>query len=87
MKTLPRRVFNSPLVQFANFADGSHINLIRLKNPSPLGPAWAIHNTTKNNKGQSGMYKTHFQAKNKFDLMVQSASKQTELLNQGSTGN
>ena len=31
--TLPKRVFNSPLIKFVNYEDGSHINMIKLIKP------------------------------------------------------
>ena len=44
--TLPKRVFNSPLIKSVNYADGSHINMIKLIKPYANGNAWAIHETT-----------------------------------------
>ena len=44
---LPKRVFNSPLIEFANFEDGSHVNLIRLNKPYANGIKYAVYETTK----------------------------------------
>lgn len=78
--TLPRRVFNSPLVEYANFEDGSTVNLIRLLKPYADGRAWAVHETTKSPFCSNGMFKTYQQAKEKFELMVRNGSHESPLL-------
>jgi hypothetical protein len=68
--TLPKRVFNSPLIEFANFSDGSHINLIRLSKPYANGISYAVYETTKNPFCSNGLFKTYEKAKEKFELMI-----------------
>lgn len=68
---LPKRVFNSPLIAYANFADGSHVNLIRLVKPYANGWCYAIVNTTFSRASHpSGMFKTFKKAKDQFDLII-----------------
>jgi len=83
MKTLPRRVFNSPLIEYANFNDGTHINLIRLTKPYANGNAYAIANWTED--GKHGLYKTLERAQEKFEEMVSSASFKTKLKDKGTS--
>jgi len=82
---LPKRVFNSPLIKFANFKNGSHINLIRLIKPYANGNSYAIHETTKNSFCSNGMFKTEAKAKEKFELMVRNERRKNELRNEGIT--
>ena len=84
---LPKRVFNSPLIEFANFEDGSHVNLIRLVKPYANGNAYAVHETTKSPFCFNGMFKTYDKAKEKFELMVRNGKYESELLNRGITNN
>jgi len=56
---LPKRVFNSPLIRYATFEDGSHINLIRINKPYANGNSYAIHDTTG---GENKMYRSHNKA-------------------------
>jgi len=84
---LPKRVFNSPLIEFANFADGSHVNLIRLNKPYANGISYAVHETTKSPFCSNGLFKTYEKAKQKFDLMVRNAKHVSKLVNQATTGN
>jgi hypothetical protein len=84
---LPKRVFRSPLIEFVNFADGSHVNLIRLIKPYSNGIAYAVHETTKNPFCSNGMFKTYEKAKEKFDLMVKNGSYENPVINKGITGN
>lgn len=84
---LPKRVFNSPLILFANFEDGSHVNLIRLSKPYANGAAYAVHETTKSPFCSNGLFKTFEDAKKKFDLMVYNASFVSPIANSGGTGN
>lgn len=85
--TLPKRVFNSPLIEFANFADGSHVNLIRLNKPYANGICFAVHETTKSPFCSNGLFKTYEKAKTKFDLMVKNAKHESFLITEGLTGN
>ena len=84
---LPKRVFNSPLIRYANFKDGSHVNLIRLIKPYANGFSYAVHETTKSPFCSNGMFKTYEKAKEKFDLMVYNASYESELIKEGVAGN
>ena len=84
---LPKRVFNSPLVAYANFKDGSHVNLIRLIKPYANGVSYAVHETTKSPFCSNGLHKSYVSAKTKFDLMVKNNKHITKLINQGFTGN
>jgi hypothetical protein len=77
---LSQRVFNSPLVRFANFKDGSHVNLIRLIKPYANGIAYAVHETTKSPFCSNGLFKTYEKARIKFDLMVHNAKAESELI-------
>lgn len=81
--TLPRRVFNSPLIELANFANGSHVNLIRLTKPYANGLAWAVNNATKEHPISGCMFKTFEKAKAKFELMVQEMQKESRLVAKG----
>jgi hypothetical protein len=85
--TLPRRVFNSPLIEYANFEDGGHINLIRLIKPYANGMAYAIYQTTKNPLCSNGMYKSYNSAKAKFDLMVSGVQLISLIVEEGTTSN
>ena len=80
---LPKRVFNSPLIEYVNFQDGSHVNLIRLLKPYANGNAYAVHETTKSPFCSSGMYKTIEQAQEKFNLMVRNGSKESSVISRG----
>ena len=84
---LPKRVFNSPLIRYANFKDGSHVNLIRLNKPYATGVAYAVHETTKSPFCSNGMFKTYKKAMEKFNLMVRNAKYESELISEGITAN
>ena len=84
---LPRRVFRSPLIRYANFKDGSFINLIKLIKPYANGNSYAIYETTKSSLCSNGLFKTYEKAKERFDLMVMYASPVSELIKEGITGN
>ena len=81
--TLPKRVFRSPLIEFVNFSDGSHVNLIRLIKPYANGNSYAVHETTKSAFCSNGMFKTYEQAKAKFDLMVRNGSHEAPITGKG----
>ena len=83
--TLPKRVFQSPLIEYANFEDGSHVNLIRLNKPYADGTAYAVHETTKNPFCSNGLFKTFEKAKDKFNLMVKHAAHESRIVSQGHT--
>ena len=80
---LPQRVFNSPLIKYVNFSDGSHVNLIKLTKPYKNGDAFAVHETTKSAFCSNGLFKTLDKAEEKFNLMVRNASFETKIRNQG----
>jgi len=84
---LPKRVFNSPLIEYANFEDGTHVNLIRLIKPYADGISFAVHETTKSPFCSNGMYKDYSKAKAKFELMVRNAQTESKLIKRGLTGN
>ena len=84
---LPKRVFNSPLIRFANFPDGSHINLIRLFKAYANGDAYAVHETTKNPFCSNGMFKTEEKAKEKFETLLANESRVHQPISKGYTGN
>jgi len=79
---LPKRVFNSPLIMYANFEDGSHVNLIRLIKPYANGQSYAVHETTKSPFCSNGLFTTLEKAKAKFDLMVKNAQYESPLIEQ-----
>jgi len=76
---LPQRVFNSPTLKYANFTDGSHVNLIRLIKPYKNGIAYAIYETTKSPFCSNGLFKTIEKANEKFNLMVKNGRMESEL--------
>lgn len=80
---LPKRVFNSPLIEYANFEDGSHVNLIRLKKPYANGISFAVHETTKSPFCSNGMFKTIEKAQVKFELMVKNGQTVSKLIERG----
>jgi hypothetical protein len=84
---LPRRVFRSPLIEYANFADGSFVNLIRLIKPYANGVKYAVYETTKSPFCSNGLFSTYDNAKNKFELMVKNGSHESKLIKRGITGN
>ena len=76
---LPKRVFNSPLVKYARFEDGSVVHLIKINKPYANGDSWAVHETTKSPFRSNGMFKTIEKANEKFDLMVRNGSHESPL--------
>jgi hypothetical protein len=84
---LPKRVFNSPLIEYANFADGVHVNLIRLIKPYANGAAYAVYVSSKDPRHQSGLFKTIDKAKANFERTVTARTGETELLKKGITNN
>jgi hypothetical protein len=80
---LPKRVFNSPLIRYVNFNNGSHVNLIRLIKPYANGDSYAVHETTNNPFCSSGLFKTLEKATEKFDLMVKNESRESLVRNSG----
>ena len=84
---LPKRVFNSPLIEYANFADGSFVNLIRLNKPYANGVSYAVYETTKSPFCSNGLHISYELAKVKFNSMVHNAQSESKLINQGITNN
>ena len=84
---LPRRVFRSPMIEYANFEDGTFLNLIRLIKPYANGLSYAIYDTTKSPFCSNGMFKTLNKAKEKFNLMVNNARQQSKLVKRNITCN
>lgn len=84
---LPRRVFNSPLLEYANFEDDCPINLIRLHKSYANGKSYAVYHPT-NKKPLNGVLFTSFEkAKKYFDNVISSKSKIIKMLKQGITQN
>jgi len=84
---LPKRVFNSPLIEYANFEDGSFVNLIRLIKPYANGDCYAVYERTKSPFCSNGLFKTYEKAKEKFELMIRNNQYETKLRNRGLTNN
>ena len=84
---LPNRVFRSPLIEYANFTDGSFVNLIKLNKPYANGLSFAVYETTKNPFCSNGLFKTYKKAKEKFDLMVKNNCYISQIRNQGVASN
>lgn len=80
---LPQRVFNSPSIQYANFEDGSFVNLIKLNKPYADGTAYAVYETTKSPFCSNGLFKTLEKAEAKFNLMVKNGSQESPLRERG----
>lgn len=80
---LPKRVFNSPLIEYVNFVDGSNINLIRLNKPYKNGISYAVYETTKSPFCSNGLFKTIDKAKDKFNQMVINNSRLTGIKDKG----
>lgn len=79
MKNLPFRVTQSPLIKYANFIDGSHINLSRLLKPYADGRCYFVHETTKSIFCSSQFCTNYEQAITKFDLMVKNGMLESEV--------
>jgi len=84
---LPKRVFNSPLIRYANFQDGSHVNLIRLNKPYANGNSYAVYETTKSPFCSNGLFKTYEKATEKFLLMVNNGKHESRLIEHEFTNN
>lgn len=82
---LPRRVFQSPLIRYANFKGGSRINLIRLIKPYADGRSYAIYSTSLGVK--SKMFSKYENALRAFNDAVNSVKNNEEMISSGVTGN
>ena len=80
---LPKRVFNSPLIEYVNFKDGTFVNLIRLNKPYKNGITYAVYETTKSPFCSNGLFKTIDKAKDKFNQMVKNNSRLTDITDKG----
>lgn len=80
---LPRRVFNSPLIAFCNFQDGTFVNLIKLKQPYANGLSYAVYETTKSPFCSNGMFKTLDKATEKYELMIKNGSTESPIRERG----
>lgn len=86
-ENLPKRVFNSPLIEYANFTNKHHVNLIRLNKPYSNGDCYAVLNTCKLSAYPSRMLKNLKNAKEYFNFTIASVAKFEELISTGITGN
>lgn len=84
---LPKRVFNSPLIRYANFKDRSSLNLIRITPPYKNGDCYAIYQTTSSPLCFNKMFKTYELAMESYKSMIDIASKASEVVSIGVTGN
>ena len=64
---LPQRAFNSPCIEYANFTDGTYVNLIRLIKPYSNGVSFAVFSVTP---PECGLFKTEIRAKERFNKIV-----------------
>jgi hypothetical protein len=84
---LPKRVFNSSLIEYANFEDQSFVNLIRLNKPYANGISYAVYETTNNAFCSNGLFKTYEKAKLKFELMIKNHSFQSKVTERNKLNN
>jgi hypothetical protein len=77
---LPKRVFNSPLIEYANFQDESFVNLIKLNKPYANGISYAVYETTNNPFCSNGLFTTYEKAKIKFELMIKNHTYKSKLI-------
>lgn len=66
-KSIPPRTFNSPLINYANFSDGSSVNLVRLVKPYSTGISFVVFN---NKTGDFKTFKSESKALSGFTNMV-----------------
>lgn len=77
---LPKRAFNSPLIEYANFQDDSFVNLIKLNKPYANGISYAVYETTNNSFCSNGLFTTYEKAKIKFELMIKNHTYKSKLI-------
>ena len=77
---LPKRAFNSPLIMYANFEDGSFVNLIKFNKPYANGVSYAVYETTKSPFCSNGLFTTLEKAREKFDRMVKNGQTESKLI-------
>ena len=83
MSKLPKRVTNSPLIDYVNFRDGSHVNLIKISKPYADGRSYYVHETTKSIFCSSGYFVSYEEAIEKFNLMVRNGKELSPILSVG----
>lgn len=77
---LPKRAFNSSLIEYANFQDESFVNLIKLNKPYANGISYAVYETTNNPFCSNGLFTTYEKAKIKFELMIKNHTYKSKLI-------
>ena len=80
MRKLPQRVFNSPLIEYANFKDESFINMIQLNIPYADGSAFAVYCGWTD--ADYRLFRSHQTAKVWFDSQVMQRSWVSPLVKQ-----
>jgi hypothetical protein len=75
---LPQRAFNSPCIEYANFEDGSFVNLIKLVTPYANGKQYAVYHTSTG-EVIGGLYKTYEQATEQFLKAVKMNQKHSKM--------
>jgi hypothetical protein len=80
---LSKKALQGKLLQFANFEDGSFINLIEIDKPYKDGSKFTVYETTKSAFCSNGIFKTIEDAQKKFDLMVRNGSYESKLKEKG----
>lgn len=81
------RANNSPLIKYANFVDGSHINLVRLIKPYANGDAYVIGISNLKDGQKTSGFKTLAKAEAKFDILVKEKQQNVGLRNGDRTQN
>lgn len=84
---LPRRVFRSPLIEFANFSDGTFVNLIKLTKPYANGQTYAVYHGVKDSPRPNRLIRSYDKAKELFEVSVKAMALNSPLRNRGLTGN
>ena len=78
---------NSSLLEYANFTDGSHINLIKLNRAYKSGHSFAVSVQEFKDEQQVLLFKNLDKAKEKFDYLVAKAKEDKTLRDEGKTNN
>ena len=82
-----QRVNRSPLFKYANFEDGSHINLIKLFKPYKSGHSFGNSISSPKTAQRVRVFKTLNETENRFDELVNMAQKEKQLLKSVVTNN
>ena len=80
---LSKRATQGRLLEYANYEDGSFINLIELDRPYKDGTRYSVHETTKSPFCSCGIFKDHETARRKFNLMVLNGAFESKLIETG----